>query len=155
MRGSPQLLAYQPVIYVKILAKRVSRRGSLLRRGLGRAGVQEWGWTRDTDIRDNDSPWVWNISYLESPRTKPAWAGVIRPPPPAHTPPGRATSCSMSLSDQATDLNWASTAHQDGYWICFKFTYLKIECLTFLGFDSYFSEEEVCWASSHPHLMNS
>lgn len=38
VRGSPKLLAYQPVIYVKILAKRASRRGSLLQRGLGQAG---------------------------------------------------------------------------------------------------------------------
>lgn len=46
------------------------------------------------------------------PKNKTTWAGGIRPPPPAHTPPRRATSCPMSPSDQATDLNWASTAHQ-------------------------------------------
>lgn len=46
------------------------------------------------------------------PKNKTAWAGVVRPPPPAHTPPGRATSCFMSPSDQATDWNWASNAHQ-------------------------------------------
>lgn len=40
VRGSPKLLAYQPVIYVKILAKRASRRESVLQRGPGRAGVQ-------------------------------------------------------------------------------------------------------------------
>ena len=33
--------------------------------------------------------------------------------------------------------------------------HLHKDRMTFLGFDSYFSEEEVCWASSHPHLMNS
>lgn len=38
VRGSPKLLAYQPVIYVKILAKRAGRRGSPLQRGLAWAG---------------------------------------------------------------------------------------------------------------------
>lgn len=54
VRGSPKLLAYQPVIYVKNLAKRDSRKGSWLRRGLVWAGGRNEG-ICDRDIRDTRS----------------------------------------------------------------------------------------------------